>query len=71
MHPVAAYVKRAAPSKPRGYRLATPIEIMRERCPFCAAEPGEPCRSTGSWRIIAAFHAKRMRLASFLPLKGP
>ena len=50
----------------RGMQLPQAADMMREPCLFCGADRGEPCRDQ-SGRTIRAFHAKRMRLAVYIP----
>jgi hypothetical protein len=59
-------------SAERGYRLPSAAEILREPCPFCGADLGEPCSAnvtSGKYRVMKGFHAKRMRLARYIPLE--
>jgi hypothetical protein len=51
----------------RGMQLPTARDIIREPCLFCGASRGEPCRESGSGRTMRGFHAKRMRLAVYIP----
>lgn len=71
MSRVHDYAKQASPrtipqTPQRGMRLPTAAEIMREPCLYCGANIGEPCTGRG-YRPMRGFHAKRMRLAAYIP----
>jgi hypothetical protein len=62
-HAAAAPQRRAQRRQPRLQLTSARLAAMRQPCPYCDAQPGQPCRNRSGYPIDNP-HAARRREAS-------